>query len=469
MQTFIKLAKTSAVYFAGAALTKVIGLLMLPVYTGYVAVADFGYFDASLAYIGVMVALLFLEGGVAALRFSAGDISQTRRESVISVAFALCIISCVVYAVLYYIIYSYFKFNAGVEIFFCGLTGALYTLYGYITRAQGRNKLFALGGLFTATLQAALNLYFLVYLKTGFFALYWSSIISAAAGVLVFEFFTRAFTREFSPRKIDKTLLKEMLVFSLPIVLNAIAFWFCGAFNRVSIAAVLGPEANGLYAVAAKFGVIVTVAGGCFSLAWQEMSFNKSADNAPADFFSSAFAVYLKIVLCIYILLVPAVNIAFPYFVAPAYGAALALAPLYMLWVMLDMITYFLGTIMAGQKNTKEIFITTLCGAALNVAILYLLLRGLGAQASNIALCAAFALTWLLREVFLRRSIGLKMNYAPLLPALPFALVAVLYPLGRIYNYWFFAAAAVFAALFLRREITTVLQHLKNRIYQENP
>jgi len=468
MQTFIKLARTSAVYFTGAALTKIIGLLMLPVYTKYVAAEGFGYFDASLAYLAIMTALLFLEGGTVLLRFTAGSISREKREKVISGAFALFIFSCAAFSALYWVIYSFLKFNAGAEIFFCGLTGALYVLYGYIARSKGSDKLFALCGLFTAALQAALNLYFLAYLKTGFFALYWSSIIASAAGILVFEIFTRALTREFSPRKIDIKLIKEMLAFSLPLVMNVTVFWFFGAFNRVGIAAVLGDAANGIYAVAAKFSIIITVAGGCFALAWQEMSFHKAEDKAPAEFFSTTFAIYLKIILCLYILLVPAVNIIFPHFVAPAFHGASALIPLYMLWVMLDMITHFLGTIMAGKKNTREIFITTLCGAALNVALLALLLRGMGAQGSNIALCAGFALMWLLREVFLRRSIGFKMNYTALLPALlpalPFAAVAALYPLEGTYNYWFFAAGAVFTLLFLRREITAALRHF----YQGN-
>ena len=66
------------------------------------------------------------------------------------------------------------------------------------------------------------------------------------------------------PKFFDKNILKEMLRFLLHLSINSAAYWFLTSYNRVVIAERLSAAENGLYAVASKFGNMVSLVTQCF-------------------------------------------------------------------------------------------------------------------------------------------------------------------------------------------------------------
>ena len=150
--------------------------------------------------------------------------------------------------------------------------------------------------------------------------------------------------------------------------------------------------------------MVISLAGSCFSLAWQEMSYKKTSEPTNnAIFFSKAFTFYLKFILALYIVLIPCIQLVFPYVVATPYHTAQQLVALYMLWVILDMITNFLGNIITGFKWTNMIFATTFVGGITSVGLLYTIVPSFELNGASFALSCGFLMTWLLRWILLKK------------------------------------------------------------------
>jgi O-antigen/teichoic acid export membrane protein len=274
------------------------------------------------------------------------------------------------------------------------------------------------------------------------------------------DIFTKAFYKNFSYRIIEIPLLKELIAFCAPLVMDGLVLWFYSDYNRVSIVSVLGDGANGVYAITAKFGMFISIPIGCFMLAWQETAFNKTMGNASSEFFSSYFTSFLKILCAAYILLIPVINITFPYLVAPVYSEAKNFVPLYALCSMIMAITWFLSIIIIGLKKNKIVIITTLCGSVFNVLIMSLFLERFGIQTSNISLIAAVSLVWFLRELFLKRLIGFRANYKAVFPILPLVLLMAFNPIkGVYYNLYALIFVSLFGVWFLRSEARLIYRY----------
>ena len=65
----IRFIRSSGIFFFGNILSKVISFFMLPIYTGYIAVEDMGYYDVSVTYANMVVSIVFFEIWSAVLRY----------------------------------------------------------------------------------------------------------------------------------------------------------------------------------------------------------------------------------------------------------------------------------------------------------------------------------------------------------------------------------------------------------------
>lgn len=67
------------------------------------------------------------------------------------------------------------------------------------------------------------------------------------------------YANELEKSKHDSMLLKEMLWYSTPLILNNISWWVIQSSDKVMIEYMLGPAMLGLYTVAAKIPALINV------------------------------------------------------------------------------------------------------------------------------------------------------------------------------------------------------------------
>ena len=85
-------------------------------------------------------------------------------------------------------------------------------------------------------------------------------------------------------KQFDTRLLKKMLIFSFPLVINDISLWLITGFGKTIIQNILGASANGLYSFANKFTIIVNFLGLIINKALTEEMLISEKEEASIQF-----------------------------------------------------------------------------------------------------------------------------------------------------------------------------------------
>jgi len=384
-----RVAKSTVIYLFGSVATKLISFLLLPVHTQYIAPAELGYYDLATTYILLISSVLFLDIWSGIMRFMFNHQKLEDRYSVIYSGLVLFFSSTALYALLFFGITLFFPVQYKVYVFLYGLIICVQNLYSYVSRALGYNVLFAASGALSTLINVGLNLLLLTVFHWDYRALYLSYISGILVQCLLLEGKVHLLTR-FRRGMIQSSLVKQLFRFSLPLSVNSVCYWLLTGYNKVVISS-MGTEFNGYFAVATKFSLVLNLLSSCFSMAWQELAFGKSGQDAgTAQFYSKATNLYVKFLFCGALGLIPLVNLAFPYLVDPQYQSALSIVPIYILATVAGILSTFLNSILTAYLKTTSIFYCTLFACLTNVATVHLLIGPLGVQAACISLLLGY-------------------------------------------------------------------------------
>ncbi len=463
MKDLWRFIKSSGIYFVGTVLTKLISFLLLPLYTAYINPSDYGVYDLYNAYITFLCSVLFLDIWAGIMRFMY-DYTGEDKKKPISCGLVIFTFSSTLYTIILIVAVQFLHVNYPALLFGYGILMNLQILVGYIARGYGRNVLYTVAGLIGSIVTIVFNIVLLVYAHMDYSALFIASCIGYIVNIMIVVIGIRV-PKAFSIRSFDKKLFKEMLLFSLPLCLNSVAYWFLTSYNRVAVSAVLGTEANGYYAIAGRFGSMITLFTTCFQMAWQELAFSKSAkEDDLGEFYSTAINSYIKSMGAGLIILIPMIFVIYPIMVNDAYDSGKDLVPLYLMGTILSTVSSFLGNTFSAIKKNSLLFMTMAAGSIVNVASVHLLLPVLGLQASNIALMSGFMVICISRVILLKREMTLKIGYSSILILIAsFIGVSVFYIRGGMLANVVAFILAIAVTVYLFKDIIVIMfRKLKN-------
>lgn len=419
--------KTSGIYLIGNVLIKAVAFFMLPIYTKFLSPTDYGTYDVNIAYITFLSSALFLDIWSGVLRYMFDFERNKDKQKPVLSGLVIFSGSTVVYLVFTFALGKMMSVDYIFWVFLYGLTMNLQQLMAYIARGYAKNALFAVGGFIGAMCTMLLNVIFIAFMHLGYQYLYIASIVGAlintimlANGVSLRQIISRS--------NFNYQLTKEIFIFSLPLTVNSISWWFLTAFNRVILTERLSPAANGLYAVANKFSSIVQLFDQAFQMAWQEISFAKggSNDENKGQFFTNAINEYIKFMSLGIGLLLPSVKILFPYFVNASYNDAFQVIPLALIATLFSSISTFLGGTLTAIKKNRYLFTTTLSGTIVNIIVILVTINFLYIQAASLALALGYVVVDIRRMFLLRKYISFTVNLKVIFSLLGLLLVASL-------------------------------------------
>ncbi|RMG68065.1 MAG: hypothetical protein D6715_03355 [Calditrichaeota bacterium] len=270
-----RLFQHSAVYAVSAAVQRLTGLLMLPVYTNFAYLASrsaFGDYALVFTFIAFMNFFYLYGMDSAFLRFF--FLADRDRRTVFSSTYLILSLTSllttalvigfsepIASALLKSPTYAEFIRLAGLILLFDTLTNLPYL----VLRAEERPVSFVLFRTGRFLLELALNLVFVVFLKKGVLGILYANLLAAVINWLAM---LPVVARYFHWR-IDLALWKEMVRFGLPFLPNGIAFMTIETIDRVLVQEFLGKDAVGLYSPNYKFGTILLLLVVAFRNAWQ--------------------------------------------------------------------------------------------------------------------------------------------------------------------------------------------------------
>lgn len=457
MKDLWRFIKSSGIYFVGTVLTKLITFLLLPLYTSYIKPADYGTYDLYNTYLSFLCSVLFLDIWAGIMRFMY-DYTGEEKKKPISCGLVIFSSSCVIYTIILLTASQFMDVEYVPVLFLYGILMNLQTLVGYIARGYGKTVLYTAAGLVGSVVTILFNVLLLVYFHMDYSALFIASCIGYVVNIVMVVIGVRV-PHAFSVRNFDRQLFKEMLIFSLPLCLNSVAYWFLTSYNKVALVGALGTEANGYYAIASRFGSMITLFTTCFQMAWQELSFSKSArEDDLGDFYTKAINSYIKTMGAGLAVLIPVIYIIYPIMINRSYDTGKELVPMFLLGTILSTISSFLGNTFSAIKRNQLLFYTMAIGSIANVISVHLLLPVFGIQATNIALIIGFLIICVSRVLFLKREMTLRTDFVSIVVLLfAFAVVTAAYSKGNmVMNMLAFVFAAA-VSLFLFRDVIRMM------------
>lgn len=417
MSTIKKLAKSSLIYFLGNISSNIVSFFLLPIYTRYLTPSDYGLFDVTTAFLQVAMSILFLDIWSSTLRFMYIKIEKTDKYKAINNGLAIFSFSSLLYIVVLLIVAKFMKINYLPLVIMFGLVTNITQYYSYAARGLGYNKLFAISGVISTFIVAISNVVCIVILKLGVSSLFISPIISGIINILILESKVHIIGN-WNFKNIDYILLKKMLIFSLPLSINSVSFWFLSSYNRIAVSSMLSIKENGLYAIAGKFASLLSLAASCFSLAWQETAFAKNGTiEEKGRFFSKSTNMYLKFMIPSGLCLLPCIWFVYPVVINSSFKEAQNYTALYLIGTLLSIISGFLASIFGNIMKNKVIFISTLAGAIVNVISVNVLVPLFNVNGANLSLILGYLITVLVRLLLLKKYLLIELDKRLLLIA----------------------------------------------------
>ncbi len=426
MNELKRLVKTTGVYFLGTVGTKLISFLLLPLYTAFLLPSQYGQYDVNITYATLISSVCFLDIWTGIMKYMFENKENEQQFNVVYCGIAIFSAS----AVLYMLLMLAFGFLWEIEylpgVAAYGFFLCLQNLYGYLARAYGKNLLFIFTGLVSTACNAALNILLLAVWGWDYKALYISFSVGIMMQCAILEMDLRLISH-FRKKYLDRDTMKCLLRFSLPLCVNSLCYWLLTGYNRIIIEKEIDSSVNGYYAVACKFGGILLLVSSCFSMAWQELAYRKyGKDKDTGRFYSYATELYIKVLFCGFFVMMPLIYLIFPYLVDDGYEAAKQMIPVNMLATLAGILFIFLANIISTYKKNNIVFLSTLAASIVNMTILHLLIKQIGAEAANIALLAGYVVSDGIRICIIRKEIDYHLNWNMFCYLLPFTAVILL-------------------------------------------
>ncbi len=387
-----KTASHTLVYSLGNISTKIVGLLLLPLYTGKLSLLNYGRFTILEVTMTFLTMVLGLRITSAMMRWSAETNDKSEQGKILFNTYFILVIN----GVLINLIASPLK--ADLSNFFFDST--LYENFFIIIfavvsleilnqvpmnlfRFRGKPVIYSIIFVSKLTIVLLSNIFFLVYLDSGIIGIFYSQLI---ANVLVLFFTFPVLLRNFT-YKYDFVLLKEMLVYSIPLIFSAISVQLLAIADRFIIKQLLDYTEVGIYSLGSKIaGVLNVFVVQAFALGFLPIAY-KMLKDPNADIFYRKIFKYLVMILIFFALVLSLFSkeVLMIFARKPEYLEAYKIVPFLTIAFVFKGLQYMFMLGFHYVKKTKYIAYIVSSVLVVNIALNYLMIPVYGIWGAALA------------------------------------------------------------------------------------
>lgn len=401
------LLKNVGVFALASFTSRFLSFLFLPLYTAFLSTAEYGTIDLVNTIIQLLFPVLSLTIVDAVLRFAiSGDNSPSECFSVgiktiflgsIALLFVLPIANLFIRNP---ILLAYFYIIYFVQ--------ALNSLFASFSKATSKTKEMAIITTLTSFVILALNVLFIAVFKWGINGYWTSTIIGNVVGILLYLIICKIHTY-INWKEHNSELLKDMLVYSVPLIPNALFWWINSSLDRWTLTLMTSMSVVGLYSCANKLPSILSTINSIFSQAWN-LSLFQDNPKERVRFFERTYEVYNEIMFCCAIGIIWLSKVVATFMFSKDFFDAWIFVPVLTFGVYINSLNSFFGSMFTANKETKTIFSTTLVGSLINIVLNFLMVYLWGAMGAGIATLISYFSVWVIRCYRLRKYYDVSIN-----------------------------------------------------------
>jgi len=391
-----RLGRHSAIYGIGGLVSRVIGVILLPLYTRYLTPADYGKIETLLALTTVMG--LILRAGItsAFFRFYFDVEDDAGRLKVLRTSFWFTMGGGTLGLVLLLLfagpLSSLLFGTAGAANLVRAAGVALWATVNYeqmtsLFRVEERSVAFVCASLANVFITIGLTLLLVVRLEEGALGV----IVGNFSGTLIVYLALLGYRREQLGLQFDRGLLREMNHFGLPLVPTALFLWITNFSDRFFLVKLANVSEAGLYSVGVRVASAMVLLLTAFRMAWPAFAYS-IRDEREARRTYAYVLTYLTLVTAWVAL---ALTLLSPWIVdllaAPRFAdSAEVVGPLAFATVSYG--AYIVIAIGVGRaRRTQFNWVVTGAAAVVNVALNFALIPTYGMMGAAIATVAAYS------------------------------------------------------------------------------
>jgi O-antigen/teichoic acid export membrane protein len=405
-----RLAKHSAIYGLGGVVSRILAVLLLPLYTAYLDTGDLGSVAIVVALTAVLVTIL--RGGISSafFRFYFDSTEPAHRLRVVRTSFWFTMASATVGLALGLLLAEPIADLLGlgeqpglVRAAFVGIWAQMnYEQMTALFRAEERSSAFVVASLTNIAVSVTATVLLVVVFEQGALGV----VVGNFTGTLTVYALLLAYRREQLGLEFDRPLLREMQRFGLPLVPAALALIVINFSDRFFLAHLVGLDEVGVYEIGMRVASAMVLLLTAFRMAWPAFAYSIEDDDEAKRTY--AFVLTYLVYITSWVAL--ALGLLAPWIVEvlssnSAFDEGARVVAI-LAFAKAAYAAYIVMAIGVGRaKRTQFNWVITGAAAAVNVGLNLLLVPSFGMFGSAAATAAAFAalflgMTWYAQHVF---------------------------------------------------------------------
>jgi O-antigen/teichoic acid export membrane protein len=296
-----RLARHSAIYGIGGILSRVLAVLLLPLYTSYLGTEGFGKIELVTALNTVLVIVLSAGIASAFFRFYFDSKDEAHRTLVVRTTFWFTMTMATLGLVFGFAFAPQIAHALGlgndpwlVRAAAVGLWAQMnYQQLTNLFRVEERSVQFVIASIANILITVGATVLLVVGLHKGATG----AVVGNFIGTLAVYLVLLAYRRYQLGLQFDGRLLREMNRFGLPLVPSALALWAITFIDRLFLSHYKGVAEVGVYSLAVRVSSVIVFLMIAFRLAWPAFAYSIEDDSTAKRTYSYVLT-YLLFVCC---------------------------------------------------------------------------------------------------------------------------------------------------------------------------
>jgi O-antigen/teichoic acid export membrane protein len=397
------------VYGLGEVATKLVGFILIPLYTSHLSTSDYGIL-ALLTICGSIGLSIFGLGLNSALFRSYYDYKEEKeRRVVVSTAFIISFISAsalwmigLLSAPLFSdLIFGKEEYVGYLKILF--LASGLDILSGMplaVFRARKESKKYSILTVLFIAMRLVLIIYFVAFLKKGIWGIIVANCIASfLKAAILYLSIIKNITLSFS-----RTEAYKMLFFGIPLIATNLGALVINMSNRFFLKYYGSLSDVGLYSLGYQFGMIIQIILVIpFSLIWSPMVFSLKDESFAREYYSKMFTYFVMIGLFFCLALALMSKEVIQLMAEKTFWDGYYVVPIIALsYLFLGMrISVNIGIALA--RKSYYYAIVTVSGALINVLLNFAFIPHYGMMGAAWATLISFVIMWIMQYIISQR------------------------------------------------------------------
>ena len=462
------------IYGLGSILSKIAPLIMLPIVTRlmpdttYYGLSDLSNITVSFAS---AIAIMGMYDAMFRMFFEKEDIEY--KKEVCSSALSFVMMDGIIMCLILFIFKSLFAkwiFNDAKYVNllnFTSLSILISTLSSIViapTRMQNKRKIFLFTNAISPILGYSISIPMLLN-KNYLYALPAAALFTSSMMLIFFYTLNRKW---FNFKKINKSLIKEMLKIGAPLMPGFVIYWVFTSCDRLMISKQIGNSFVGIYGIGARVASVSQFIYIAFAGGWQYFAFSTMKDSDQVELTSKIFEYLALAAFSAFVIITPFTHFIFQLFFKGNYvNGYVAFPYLFLSPLILMLYQTIINQFLVVKKTWPSTLILS-AGAITNIILNYFLINLIGIEGAAIATLIGYTVSVVLASIVLSNMKLVYVSNRMKILSIALIIFIILWRLTSPVSitpaiFITIPVLMLFVYLF-RQDIIKVIKYLKNKI-----